>query len=91
MRGGMAFENTIIVVNDEPYCVWAADLRERNVEFLKGVDPGYFGYLIDRHRADEGKEPTKDEERRAAILLKNNLLPRARNAVFFAWRVAASS
>ncbi len=37
--------NTIIVVNDEPYCIWEVDLKERNKEFLEGIDEDYFDYI----------------------------------------------
>jgi hypothetical protein len=42
-------ENTIIVVNKEPYCIWEVDLKNRNLEFLNSVNPEYFEYLIRVH------------------------------------------
>jgi len=35
-------DNTVFFVNDEPYCIWEANVRERNLEFLNGIDREYF-------------------------------------------------
>ncbi len=42
-------ENTIIVVNKEPYCIWELDLKERNLEFINSLNPDYFEYLFKTH------------------------------------------
>jgi hypothetical protein len=55
--------NTIIVVNDEPYCVWEVDPKERNKEFFEGIDEGYFDYIVNTHLATE-------DEKRASISLR---------------------
>lgn len=55
--------NTIIVVNDEPYCIWEVDLKERNKEFLEGIDEDYFDYIVNTHLATE-------DEKRASISLR---------------------
>lgn len=55
--------STIIVVNDEPYCVWGFDLKERNIAFLEGLDVDYFPFLIDTFVSAE-------DEKRASIALR---------------------
>ena len=49
------------VVNEEPYACWDWELREKNIEFLEGIDATYYKYIAkinsenidkeDRHRA----------------------------------------
>jgi hypothetical protein len=53
----------LLVVNDEPYGVWSWDYKERNQEFVKGLDSGYFPFLIDLFLASE-------DEKRASIGLR---------------------
>lgn len=36
---------TAFVVNESARCMWSDSLRERNREFLEGLDPGYFKYV----------------------------------------------
>jgi len=50
----MTLQNTIIVVNDEPYCIWEVDLEKRNLEFIEGIDVDYFEYLLNLHLANSG-------------------------------------
>lgn len=47
--------NIIIFVNQEPYCIWGIDLKERNLEFINSVNSEYFKYLVKVHyeKADE--------------------------------------
>lgn len=59
-------ENSIYVVNKEPYCIWEVDIKERNKEFLNGIDPEYFYYLAELHAG-------ADDEKRAAIALRSTL------------------
>ena len=56
-------QNSIFVVNKEPYCIWEIDVGERNREFLSGIDPEYFSYLAEIHL-------NADDEKRAAIALR---------------------
>lgn len=56
-------QNSIFVVNKEPYCIWEVDVGERNREFLSGIDPEYFAYLADIHLSS-------DDKKRAAIALR---------------------
>jgi len=56
-------DNTIIVVNDEPYCIWEIDLKERNKEFLDGIDVEYFDYFLKTHLST-------DDEKRASVALR---------------------
>ena len=55
--------NTIIVVNDEPYCIWEHDLKGRNNEFLESIDVEYFDYVLNTHLSTE-------DEKRAAVSLR---------------------
>lgn len=49
--------NTIIVVNDEPYCVWEHDLKGRNKDFLESIDVEYFDYVLNTNlTAEDEKE-----------------------------------
>jgi len=53
-------------VDTKPFCVWDHDLRDRNLGFLDGLDPGYFMYLAESHlEAMEGKNA-----KRAALALR---------------------
>lgn len=52
-------ENTIIVVNNEPYCIWEIDLKERNLEFINSISPEYFKYLIKAHFENIEEEDDK--------------------------------
>ncbi len=63
---GLVMDNAIFVVNKEPYCLWEIDVHERNKEFLSGIDPEYFDYLIELHLHAE-------DEKRAAIALRSAL------------------
>lgn len=56
-------DNTIIVVNEEPYCIWEVDLKQRNKEFLDGIDVNYFDYILNAHLST-------DDEKRASIVLR---------------------
>lgn len=55
-------QNTIFLVNEEPFCLWDFDLRKRNNEFLKGLDADYFDYCLKAH------VDTEDEQRSSVAL-----------------------
>jgi len=59
-------QNSIFVVNEEPYCIWEVDLLERNNDFLDGIDTEYFDYLFKVHTE-------ADDEKRASIALRTTL------------------
>lgn len=59
-------QNTIFMVNEEPYCIWEVDLRQRNREFLDGIDATYFDYALKTHLQ-------ADDEKRASIALRLSL------------------
>ncbi len=59
-------QNSIFVVNEEPYCIWEVDIAERNSEFLEGIDTEYFNYLLNVYLESE-------DEKRAAIALRATL------------------
>lgn len=58
--------NRIIFVNDEPYCIWGWDLDERNKQFVDGLDPDYFDFLIRAFLET-------DDDKRSAIALRTTL------------------
>jgi len=62
----MSLQNTIIVVNEEPYCIWEVDLKNRNIEFIESIDVDYFEYLLNIHANSE-------DEKRASVALKSAL------------------
>lgn len=59
-------QNSIFVVNEEPYCIWEVDIAERNSEFIDGIDVKYFDYLLNVYLESE-------DEKRASIALRATL------------------
>jgi hypothetical protein len=57
-----SMQNSIFLVNDEPYCLWELDIHTKNLEFLDGFDPHYFDYLLNLHI-------NSDDEKRASVAL----------------------
>ncbi len=45
-------EAACFAVDENPFCVWEWDLAERNLEFVKGLDPTYFQYLAETSYRD---------------------------------------
>jgi len=45
------------VVNETPYVCWDPDLKSKNLEFLKGIDPEYLQYTLDVHLPQLEKDP----------------------------------
>ena len=37
------------VVDETPYACWEWNIRERNLEFLDGIDPEFYTYIVDVH------------------------------------------
>lgn len=70
-------QNSIFVVNEEPYCIWEVDLPGRNIEFLDGIDTEYFDYVLKVHAETE-------DEKRASIALRT-ALHHATEAMFSLW------
>jgi len=56
-------ENIIFQVNEEPYCIWEHDIKQRNLEFLNGIDAEYFDYMLHALLAT-------DDEKRASVGLR---------------------
>ncbi|GAB1406154.1 hypothetical protein MASR1M8_00730 [Thermomonas brevis] len=54
------------MVHREPYCLWGHDIKERNVEFLKGLDTDYFDFLTTL-----GLEA--EDSKRASVMLSTTL------------------
>ncbi len=59
-------DNSVFVVNDEPYCIWEMSVKERNAHFLKCIDVKYFDYLVETHIST-------DDDKRAAMALRASL------------------
>lgn len=59
-------QNSIFVVNEEPYCLWEVNILAKNKEFLEGIDTEYFDYLIKVHSE-------ADDEKRASVALQSSL------------------
>jgi hypothetical protein len=58
----------IFAVGDEPHCLWAWDLAARNLEFIEGIDEGYFEYFAGTYQNDlDG-----DNAQRAAMALRTS-------------------
>lgn len=53
-------QQAIFAVGDEPYLLWEEDVSQCARDFLAGVDPEFFSYLLKAHAA------SSDEERAAA-------------------------
>ncbi|WP_105199857.1 hypothetical protein [Pseudoalteromonas sp. T1lg10] len=56
-------KNNIFVVNNEPFCLWDEDLKDRNKEFLSGIDTEYFSLFVDMFESNRTNE-------RAALALR---------------------
>ncbi|MCB1949644.1 hypothetical protein [Nitrosomonas sp.] len=59
-------QDSIFVVNEEPYCLYEIDLHKRNMEFLNSIDAEYFEYILHIH-TEAG------DEKRASIALRASL------------------
>lgn len=59
-------KSSIFAVNDEPYCLWEANIQERNRAFLNGIDSEYFTYVLDTHLETE-------DEKRALVAIRLSL------------------
>ena len=57
---------SIFAVNEDPYCLWEADLPSRTRAFLDGVDPDYFEYVLQAHTDTE-------DEKRALVAIRLSL------------------
>ncbi len=55
------------VVDDTPYACWEWNLTGRNLEFLRGVDPGYYTYVAD---ANAEHLDDKEHRQRAALAIR---------------------
>lgn len=67
MGDGARLEFVRFVVDDRPYACWEWNLRARNLEFLRGIDPSYYTYV-----ADANAEHLEDEEHghKAALAIR---------------------
>lgn len=53
-------------VNDEPYCLWDADIKIQVEQFLNGIDVDYFDYILQTHL-------NADDEKRAIVAIRLSL------------------
>jgi hypothetical protein len=59
-------DNVTFVTDDTPFCVWDWELHGLETQFLAGIDPGYFAYMAQTHKAQlEG-----EEAQRSALALR---------------------
>lgn len=49
-------QQAIFAVGDEPYLLWEEDVSERARDFLSGLDPEYFSYVLKVHATSDDKE-----------------------------------
>jgi hypothetical protein len=56
-------KSTIFAAGDEPYCLWEIDVTERTREFLTGLDPEFFSYVLQTHMGAE-------DEKRASVSIR---------------------
>lgn len=63
------FGPRFFAVGTDPYCVWDWDLRERNLEYLKSLDPDYFDY-VGRANLPHLDAEDPSERRRAATAIR---------------------
>lgn len=54
------------VVDKKPYACWDWELKEKNLEFLEGIDATYYNYIADAH----SEHIDKDDKHRAALSLR---------------------
>jgi hypothetical protein len=59
-------EYTVFLVDRTPYGVVEWDLKEKNLEFLNGIDPDYFHYVAKSHLASLDGE----DKNRAAVAIR---------------------
>lgn len=59
-------ESILFAVVDEPYCLVESSIRERNEQFLSGLDPDYFDFVFRTYME-------VDDEKRAMVALQMSL------------------
>lgn len=57
----------MFVVDERPFCMWAGDVRDRNLTFIEALDPTYFDFLAQIHT---GALETERQEHHAALALR---------------------
>ncbi len=56
-------KSTVFAVGDEPYCLWEQDVAGRTRDFLTGLDPEFFSYVLNTHMETE-------DEKRASVAIR---------------------
>jgi hypothetical protein len=56
-------QQAIFAVGDEPYLLWEEDLSKRTRDFLEGLDPDFFSYVLHAHMETE-------DEKRASVAIR---------------------
>lgn len=56
-------KSAIFAVGNEPYCLWEMDVAQRTRDFLTGLDPEFFAYVLHAHMETE-------DEKRASVALR---------------------
>ena len=62
----VSIQNARFVIDETPYCLWDDDIRQRNLDFLDSIDPGYFEHVANLH----GESLEGDEKQYAATALR---------------------
>ncbi|MGO4391159.1 hypothetical protein AB4Z46_07365 [Variovorax sp. M-6] len=56
-------QSAIFAVGNEPYLLWEQDVAERTRDFLDGLDPEFFSYVLKAHTKT-------DDEKRASVSIR---------------------
>ena len=44
--------SAVFCVGDDVYCVWDDEIANKNLRFIKGIQPDYFAHVAERHEQD---------------------------------------
>ncbi len=63
---------SMIVIDNTPYCFWDWDLKDKNLNFIKGFDSTYFEYLGAIHSSViDSADSDNNEKQYASIAIRN--------------------
>lgn len=48
-ESGARLQYAMFATDETPHCLWDFDINERNKEFIKSIDPGYFEHIANIH------------------------------------------
>lgn len=65
-------QHTPIFIDDRPFCFWDHDLKGKNIDFLEGFDPNYFGFLANSfYDIITDEDQPSENQQYAAIGIRN--------------------